>query len=234
MKKKTINLFKQFIDFLFPRTCFCCNSRIENGIICKICESDLNEIQNICLKCGADQQKNNCRFCKNNDFIFDEARSIFQFGKNLQILIHELKYNEMIKVSGLLGKFAADYLQRNNHFSKIDMIAPVPLHKVRKRDRGFNQAELLSKEISERMNWKHTPDLILRNRFTQTQTKLGREDRHRNVSGAFTLNIKYDIKNKNILIVDDVFTTGATVNSLSTILKDNEAGNVFVLTIARA
>ena len=84
------------------------------------------------------------------------------------------------------------------------------------------------------MNWLHTPNLILRNRFTQTQTKLGRKDRHKNVSGAFILNSKYDVRNKNILIVDDVFTTGATVNSISTILKDNEARNVFVLTIARA
>ncbi len=234
MKKKIINPWNQFKDFLFPRTCFCCNTRIEDGIICDFCESNFVKLQNICLKCGAEKQENNCRFCRENDFIFDEARSIFHFGKNLQILIHDLKYDEMTKVAVLLGKYTADYLLSSNPFGKIDLIAPVPLHKVRKRHRGFNQAELLTREISERMNWKHTPDLILRNRFTQTQTKLGRKDRHKNVSGAFILNSNYDIKNKNILIVDDVFTTGATVNSISAILKDNEVNKVFVLTIARA
>ena len=234
MKKKIINLWNQFKDFLFPRTCFCCNSRIENGIICNLCESNLVRIQQICMKCGADNQEYDCRFCKKNDFTFNKARSVFHFEKNLQILIHNLKYDEMTKVAKFLGKYASDYLQKYKPFSKIDIIAPVPLHKVRKRDRGFNQAELLTREISHQMNWLHTPNLILRNRFTQTQTKLGRKDRHKNVYGAFILNSKYDVRNKNILIVDDVFTTGATVNSISTILKDNEARNVFVLTIARA
>jgi len=84
------------------------------------------------------------------------------------------------------------------------------------------------------MNLRHEPNLVRRNRFTETQTKLGRKDRQKNVYGAFSLDPKQNIERKNILIVDDVFTTGATVNSISALLKQNGAGDVFVLTIARA
>ena len=145
-----------------------------------------------------------------------------------------MKYDEMTKVAKFLGEQTVHYLNKLQPFDKIDLIAPVPLHKVRKRARGFNQAELLTCEISEQMNWLHVPHLTLRNRFTETQTKLGRKDRQKNVSGAFTLNINFDIQGKNILLVDDVFTTGATVNSISSLLKDNGASKVYVLTIARA
>ena len=188
----------------------------------------------ICPVCGAEKQKKKCQICEGNNFQFDKARSVFHFNKIIQNLIHDLKYDEMTKVAKFLGEQTASYLNRMQPFDRVDLIAPVPLHKVRKRERCFNQSELLTQEISELMNWKHKPHLILRNRFTKTQTKLDRKDRQKNVSGAFTLNIKFDIQGKNILLVDDVFTTGATVNSISSLLKNNGAAKVYVLTIARA
>ena len=84
------------------------------------------------------------------------------------------------------------------------------------------------------MNWKHIPKLILRKQFTQTQTKLNRAERQKNVADAFKINKKFEIKGKNILIVDDVFTTGSTANSICRLLKKNKAGKIYVLTIAKA
>jgi ComF family protein len=235
MKKIVKNNFlNSFLNLFFPHTCFSCNSRISDGIICENCLQDLEFLSDFCPVCGAGEQEKNCLICQENNFQFDRARSVFHFNKIIQDLIHDLKYDEMTKVTKLLGKLSAEYLNKFEPFSQVDIIAPVPLHVVKKRARGFNQSQLLTKEISQLMKWRHEPDLIRRNRFTETQTKLGRTDRQKNVFGAFSLNPKLNITNKNLLIVDDVFTTGATVNSISTLLKQNEVENVFVLTIARA
>ena len=96
------------------------------------------------------------------------------------------------------------------------------------------QFEDLTKELAEKMNWQHVPNLVLRKKFTKTQTKLKRNQRQINVSGAFVLNPKFDVAQKNILIVDDVFTTGSTVNVISKLLKNNAVSKIYVLTIARA
>ena len=233
MKTKN-NPLNYILDLLFPRTCFSCNSRISNGIICKKCLNSLEYLTEICSVCGAEKLTNKCLICDVNDFQFDKARSVFHFNKIIQNLIHDLKYAELTKVAELLGELTEKYMKKFEPFSAIDLIVPVPLHSVRKRARGFNQSQFLTAEISKRMNLRHKPSLVRRNRFTETQTKLGRKDRQKNVYGAFSLDPKQNIERKNILIVDDVFTTGATVNSISALLKQNGAGDVFVLTIARA
>ncbi|MDO9577610.1 MAG: ComF family protein [Candidatus Cloacimonadales bacterium] len=228
------NILSSLIDLLFPRTCFSCNDRIQNDIICESCLNSLEFLTEVCPVCGAYDQGKTCLICQGNEFQFDKARSVFQFNKMILNLIHDLKYDEMRKVAILFGKLTEDYLREFNPFQSVDIIAPVPLHKVKKRSRGFNQSQLLTAEISRRMNWPHEPNLIQRRRFTETQTKLGRKDRKKNVQDAFSLKAKLNINNKNILIVDDVFTTGATVNSISSVLRQNGAAKVFVLTIARA
>ena len=231
-----MNILNAFMDLLFPRICFGCDIRLQckEKILCSDCESSLQFLTGVCKLCGSPENPSDCPVCNSNEFVFDKARSVFIFSKTVQNLIHELKYNEMKRITKYLGKYVSEYLHLFQPFENIDIIAPVPLHKVKKRARGFNQAEFLSKEISRYVNWQHIPHLILRNRFTDTQTKLNRKQRQENVSGAFALNTKFNILNKNILIVDDVFTTGATVNSISKLLKKNHAGKIYVLTIARA
>lgn len=231
-----MNPLTAFIDLFFPRICFGCDIRLhaEEIILCSNCESTLNFLIDVCEICGSPENPSACPVCNSNEFVFDKARSVFPFSATVQNLIHELKYNEMKRITKYLGEHVSKYLHNFQPFENIDIIVPVPLHKVKKRARGFNQSELLSKEISIHMNWLHIPNLVLRNRFTDTQTKLDRKQRQENVSGAFILNSKINIQNKNILIVDDVFTTGSTVNSICELLKKNHADRIFVLTIARA
>lgn len=229
-----ISFFSSFLGLLFPAACFNCSLRISSGVLCDSCKQSLKFLTDICPVCGAYDYHDPCRVCLQNSFQFDQARSVFRFDAVIQKLIHDLKYDEMKRVAGLFGEFAEIYLHRFQPFASVDIIAPVPLHKVKKRARGFNQAQLLTAEISRRMDWRHEPNLIRRSRFTETQTMLGRVERQENVRAAFSLHPKIDVKNKNILIVDDVFTTGSTVNSISALLKSKEAERVFVLTIARA
>ena len=221
-------------DLLFPPVCFGCNTRISAGMLCDQCIQSLEFLDDVCPRCGAYEQETSCRNCQENDYHFDRARSVFRFNKIIKSLIHDLKYNEMKKVASFLGEMSVNFLQKFQPFEQVDLIVPIPLHRVKKRSRGYNQSQLLSLEIAGRMNWLHKPDLIKRSRFTETQTKLGKTEREKNVREAFVLNSKHRLAGSNILIIDDVFTTGSTVNSVSALLKQNGAAKIYVLTIARA
>ncbi|NQV18062.1 MAG: ComF family protein [Armatimonadetes bacterium] len=237
MKSIFTNFLNPIIDLIFPKICLGCNCKLgrEQTFLCSECEAFLEFLTgNICEICGSIKVENQCRTCETNTFSFDKACSVFHFNQVVQNLIHELKYSEMTKIAKYLGGFTVEYLEKFQPFKNVDIISPVPLHKVKKRARGFNQAEFLTKEIAKKMNWQHTPNLVLRKKFTKTQTKLKRNQRQINVSGAFVLNPKFDVAQKNILIVDDVFTTGSTVNAFSKLLKNNAVSKIYVLTIARA
>ncbi len=231
-----MNFLQTFIGLFFPKICLSCEKKLNENeqYLCSDCVTLLEFLEDICRVCGAPKTGKKCWVCDTNNFRFDRARSVFMFNKVVQNLIHEFKYNEMTRIAKFFGKYSQEYLNKYQPFDHVDYIVPVPLHTVRKRDRGFNQAEYLTQEISKNMGWKHLPTLIKRKRFTQTQTKLKKTQRKDNVSHAFSINSKYNIKGKNILLVDDVFTTGATANSIAEILKKKQADKVYVFTIGRA
>jgi len=231
-----MNFLRTFIGLFLPKICLNCDKHLleSDYLICTDCFSSLKFLTEICPVCGTPTNETKCKVCNTNEFIFDKARSVFSYDDILQNLIHEFKYNEMISIVKLLGKFSYEYLTRFQPFDHINYIVPVPLHKVKKRSRGFNQSEYIAREISKCMNWKYLPGLIKRKKFTETQTKLNKQQRRRNVSMAFRINQKYDIEGKNILLVDDVFTTGSTVNSIASVLKKDLVNKVYVFTVARA
>lgn len=229
-------VLQTLIGLFFPKICLSCDERLldNDQCICSNCINSLKFLEEICPVCGAPKTEEKCKVCQINKFQFDKARSVFMFNEVVQNMIHEFKYNEMTRVAIFFGKLSKEYIEKFQPFEHIDYIVPVPLHIVRKRDRGFNQAEYITREISKNMNWKHLPNLIKRKRFTETQTKLNKEQRKINVSLAFKVNPKYEIKGKNILLVDDVFTTGATANSIALALKEKQVNKIYVFTIARA
>ena len=231
-----MNFIQTFIGLFFPKVCLNCEITLNENeqYLCSDCITSLEFLEDICPICGAPKTGEQCWVCDTNNFQFDKARSVFMFNEIVQKLIHEFKYNEMTRIVKLFGEYSQEYLNKYQPFDHIDYIVPVPLHTVRKRDRGFNQAEYLAQEISKNMDWKHLPTLIKRKRFTETQTKLKKTQRKDNVSHAFNINPKYIIKGKNILLVDDVFTTGATADSIAAILKEEKVNKVYVLTIGRA
>ncbi|NQT64719.1 MAG: ComF family protein [FCB group bacterium] len=231
-----MNILQIFIGLFFPKICLSCDEHLlENEqYICSSCFNVLEFLEDICLICGAPKTEEKCRVCQTNEFLFKEARSVFMFNTVVQNLIHEFKYNEITRIAKFFGKLSQEYIEKFQPFDHIDYVVPVPLHKVKKRSRGFNQSEYLTRQIARNMNWKHLPNLIKRKRFTETQTKLNKEQRRKNVSFAFKINSKYIIKGKNILLVDDVFTTGATVNSITAVLKEKQVNKVYVFTIGRA
>lgn len=231
---KITDFLNDFINLIFPKTCFSCNYRIVEDIICTNCRNELIRQKDFCAYCGSSLKNGKCFICQNENILFDQICSVFEFDNVLQKLIHHFKYDEKKKIAAFFAECAINYIEFNNLFKKIDCIVPVPLHSVKKRLRGFNQSELIARKIAQHFDWNLCSSIIHRNRFTKTQTNLSKKERKQNVAGAFSLKKGTNLNGKTIIVVDDVFTTGSTINALADLLKNNGAEKIYAFTIARA
>jgi ComF family protein len=174
---------------------------------------------------------------ENTTFI-SKAFSGFHFKEEsiIQTLIHELKYQNKRSIGVFLGEVIGQSIKNDPDFSTADVLVPVPLHKIRLRERGYNQSELIAKGVSNATGIKVIGDLLIRTRNTETQTKLNFEERKENVKDAFFINVKYKnfIIDKKAIIVDDVITTGSTINECAKVLAIAGASKVFALSVAIA
>jgi competence protein ComFC len=230
-------IYNNFINILFPKdiTCMFCNEDLEKEndgyFTCNNCKQILPFNLNYCNKCGKPLKENeSCSDCLHKKYYFTRALSPFIYKNPVNYAIQNLKYNGKKYLATCFASYLKDcYLKLD---CNVDIIIPVPLNEKRFKERGFNQAELLSDALSLKIFVPVYKNVVIRNRYTTTQTALdivGRED---NVKGAFTVINKKSIKDKSILIVDDVYTTGATTNELSKVLKLAGAKNIFVLCVA--
>lgn len=172
---------------------------------------------------------------RDKEYVSDfTAGFIFEKDGALQSMIHALKYGNKFSTGIYLGKTIA--MNNRDFFSaaNIDLITPVPLHHLKKAERGYNQAYYIAKGISRQTNIPLANRLIKRIKFTQTQTTLSLEEREKNVREAFKVRKKHGFKGKNILIVDDVITTGATTNECARILLKAGAGKILAASVALA
>lgn len=151
-----------------------------------------------------------------HNFYFDKIFSLFSNFEESQKIIHLIKYKKYYWIAESIGEELGKKIRRESD-CKYDIILPCPLHKVKKRARGFNQAYHIALGINKTLNSDIVEDLVIRSKFTQTQTKLKSQERKRNLEDVFKINTNFekDIENKSILIVDDVITTGATINSIA-------------------
>lgn len=157
----------------------------------------------------------------------------FNAGSLTQELIHQIKYRDEPDLAVALGRLMGEKLGFSGRFSEIDAIIPLPLFKSRERKRGYNQAERLAKGISESLNKPVWKDLIARRRATSTQTKKNRMDRWSNVEGMFEIQSSRSVKGMKLLLVDDVLTTGATLEACAEPLKVAGA-SIYISTLAFA
>lgn len=161
------------------------------------------------------------------------ARAMGLYEPPLLELIHEFKYRKNRTLGLYLGKMMAETHYADLDFEAIDLLIPVPLHNQKLRQRTFNQALILAREVARRHGKPVNHSILKRTFNTPAQVTLRKEERKKNVKGAFSLLNPEEIKNKNILLLDDVYTTGGTVNECARLLIDNGAKNVYVLTLAR-
>jgi len=194
----------------------------------------------LCDQCGCAFASRNlpaekalCAACRRGYFHFDFARSYGRLEDPLQAIIHQFKYGSHSSLARPLARLIHTLWVQDYQGRAPDMIVPVPLHKARQRERGFNQALLLARHLSR---WTQVPlmdRVLVRHRPTAVQAGLSRGQRRRNIQGAFRVVDRAAIRKRTVLLVDDVFTTGATLNECARMLRKQGAHRVDVLTVAR-
>lgn len=223
--------------YVYPPTCAMCghasNTRLD---ICSQCYGTLPHNLSACSQCGLPLESASsetlCGQCLKSGHSFDKAFSLFQYSSPIDHFIQALKFNGKLHFASLLGNLLADALANRPAESLPEVIIPVPLHSSRQRARGFNQAVEIARPVSTALNIPLNYHSCIRTRPTIAQSTLNARKRRSNILGAFAVKRKINIK--NIAILDDVITTGHTVNELARTLKQHGAHNIEVWSIARA
>lgn len=228
-------LLKGFIDLIYPSGCHICGQASEE-LICRTCLSSLSFIQPpLCHKCGKPCHLvvYCCRECRGKRFAFNTARAVGLYQGELRRAIHKFKYLNARRLGEVFARLAIKALESESSFWDVDLVSYVPLTRKKEAKRGYNQAQIFAQEVSKLVG-RPNLSLLICNRQTEDQSKLNPDNRRKNVKGAFSLQRSSEAKDKNILLVDDVFTTGFTLNECARTLLSGGAKKVNALTIARA
>ena len=141
-------------------------------------------------------------------------------GSKIGDILHELKYEGALENGEFLGQMLGNQLKQCNDFSTINFVVAVPLHRIKEQKRGYNQADVIAQELAKTMGIAHRKDILLKIKNNQTQTKKGRFDRWQNATESYVANSDLNLNHKHILLVDDVITTGATLEACSQALRE--------------
>lgn len=222
IKKALIFLYKEIENLIFPPCCLICG-KLTKQILCKQCKKQIYEKAIFKIE-------NN----KNKELYFQKHLYIFEYKDKIRNLILDYKFNEKSYLYKLFSKIIIKNEKICGILKKYDIITPVPIHKKRKKQRGYNQSELIAKQIALNIqNLKYENDILQKIKNTLPQSSLTKKQRKENVKNVYKLVNKEKIKNKKIIIFDDIYTTGSTLNAISKILKENGAKEIIVLTIAK-
>ena len=203
-------MWQSLLDLIFPPRCEVCKS-IGPKTLCEKCLVKI-------------------KYLKPTAFF----HAVCEYEGVAKKAIKRLKFRKRKNLARSLGALLTNYINHHLWKDSLDMIIPVPLHENRLRDRGFNQAELLALSITQSTNIPTVSGLLFRKKNTHPQFDLPKTQRLKNVRGAFEVRGSKLIKNKNILLIDDIYTTGATAAECTRVLKSAGAASVHILTLSRA
>lgn len=229
-----------FLSLIYPPHCVLCNTNLEaRGYLCGACKGEAKRIlAPFCEICsqpfdGAIEGKFSCSNCAQRHFHFEYAVACYRSSGVVREILHRFKYQREYYLRHEMGAWLMEGLDDPRIVSrKFDLIVPVPLHWIRERRRQFNQANVLAEMVSKRTG---VPLLncLKRIRRTPTQTRFDRAERMENLLNAFKMRKNMGVQGKQLVLIDDVFTTGSTVDECARVLKDAGAASIRVLTVAR-
>lgn len=224
----TKEYLSDFINLIFPKICINCGTIL------------IYQEQHICTRCRLSLPKTNFHTRKDNiieqKFVYEpKVRAVaayiyFNKGGIAQKMIHELKYRGQSEIGVLIGKWYGNDLRKANW--TIDAIIPVPLHPAKQRKRGYNQSEKIAEGLSEMLETPVQANIITRTRQTSTQTRKTKVQRWQNMDLVYRVTNPEELKDKSVLIVDDVLTTGATIGELIAELTKYEVKSIYIAVIA--
>ena len=236
--------FQWLLNLIFPPVCPICQTRL-NGtgkdlILCPTCHTAVKPIRPpYCPRCGLPEPSGDgagylCGPCLKERWHFEVHRSSGLYEGALKEAIHTFKYGGVFPLVRVFGDLLQPTFQTLSQDYPVDVMIPVPLHIRRLRERGFNQALLLVKELNRRIGIPYEERALKKIKDTPVQIALKKRERRKNLTGVFQVKDTGTIKGKSVVLVDDVYTTGATVNECSRALLKAGAEQVAVLTVARA
>jgi ComF family protein len=221
---------QSLLELLYPPRCVVCRSR--GSWYCSACQQHIEFIQPpFCHLCGQSTSAGQlCRSCSTRPLRIDGIRAVGYLEGGLRTAIHRFKYSNLRPLAQPLGRLAAEYLSRNP--LPVEALVPVPLHAGRLRERGYNQAALLARQIGDATCLPVVVDALARVKSTAPQVGLSAAQRRQNVEGAFHCS-RTIVAGKNVLLVDDVCTTGSTLEACAIALQQAGVGQVWALVLAR-
>lgn len=233
---KIFKIQEKIINLIYPQTCGICG-KINNKTICSKCNIQLKKQEKIGILTKEKLEENSLEMEKN----FEELMYIFKYEGQIRELILDYKFNE----KSYMYKTFVNFLLKNKkifeNIKKYDKIIPVPISKKRYKERGYNQSLLIAKEISMQISYETNNNIkleLVNNCLIKTkniieQSKLNKEDRQHNIQGVYTLKNGSILTNKSILLLDDIYTTGSTVNECSRVLQQAKPNKIGVLVLAK-
>ncbi|MFV0504413.1 MAG: ComF family protein [Lachnospirales bacterium] len=229
------------LDIIYPPICFVCDSKIplrhEERDICNVCKNILQpkEKDFSCKICNRETKGSDyCNICKKKirhgiKFYFTKNYYLFEYMDLGQNVVQRFKYKGQLYLSKSFSRLFKEWYR--GEFSEVDVIIPVPMYKDKEKKRGYNQSDFIAKMVSDILNIEYKK-ILIRVKNTIPQSKLSVESRYKNLNNVFELNRNFDIMNKNILLVDDIYTSGSTVNNCAKVLMKNGARSVVTFTLA--
>ena len=234
-------MFRTILNMVYPVRCPLCGDIVipRNEKVCPSCRNKLPYIQEPrCMKCSkpiAHMELEYCSDCERKDYHFDRGYAVWIYDEVMKQSISKFKYNSR-------KEYAEFYIDEvlNRYEDKIkklsfDAIVPIPIHRSKHRERGFNQAEILARGIGKQLTIPVVSDLLIRNRKTLPQKQLSDKERLRNLSEAFQWNKKagdqFHSEMKKVLLIDDIYTTGSTIEACTNVLKSNGIKEVYFIVL---
>jgi len=234
------HLWDAVLDLVFPPRCAGCG-RVDH-LLCSDCRQSIVWVAPpFCPRCARavaapvtaspSECQARCLVCATRPLQIDGVRAVVEFEGVIQGAIHALKYKGRTDLASPLAELMVTFW--NGGLFPVDCIVPVPLHPRRLRERGYNQAALIADKLAREINLPILPDVLVRSRMTETQTRLDTSGRRKNVAGAFTAHPS-QVGGRSVLLIDDVCTTGSTLQACADALRVAGAAQVYAMTLARA
>lgn len=229
-----IHIVDKLLDMIYPRRCPACDGIVPSGdgLICRGCVKRLPYIKEpYCMKCGKElrhEEEEYCEDCRKREHVYTAGRALFSYNEVMQRSVSAFKYKGRQEYAVFYGSEMAKHFKQQLKRWGAQVLIPVPVHKSRYRQRGYNQAALLAKSLSRYTGIPVDEGMLVRSKKTAAQKTLNNKERRKNLQGAFQL-AKNVVQYKKIVLVDDIYTTGSTADACAGVLIQGGAEHVYLL-----
>lgn len=239
LNRNKLKVITTLVDLVFPPRCVICDDILffsdkKHGI-CRKCIHKASIIKGRrCYKCGkkiSSETKEYCYDCERRKHYFDRGFSLFQYNDQIRPSLYRLKYGGRYEYGEYYGALMARIYKDSIIRAKVDAIVPVPLHKNRIYERGYNQAEAIARALSERTGIPCYEKYVVRQKNTVPLKLMTPSERQKNLKNAFIIG-QNDVKSKITIVIDDIYTTGSTIDAIAKVLKASGVRKVYFLTVA--